>query len=47
MKKNELRIGNLFWESYGGYKIVTGIKEHKAGLVDVYGKGINPSANAA
>jgi hypothetical protein len=25
MKAEELRIGNLFWENHGGYKIVTAI----------------------
>lgn len=28
---NELRIGNYFWETYGGYKIVTAIGMNNAG----------------
>lgn len=38
---NELRIGNIFWEDYGGYKIVTGIKLTDDGkAADVYGKAL-------
>jgi hypothetical protein len=39
---NELRIGNMFWESYGGYKIVDGINHHKNDIpstVDAHGIG--------
>lgn len=40
---NELRIGNVFWEDYGGYKIVTGINCNKHGEVPntVLGRGLN------
>lgn len=31
MKANELRVGNYFWESYGGYKIVKSINCNKVG----------------
>jgi hypothetical protein len=42
IQANELRIGNLFWENYGGYKIVSGINCHKNEFpitVDAHGIG--------
>jgi hypothetical protein len=39
---NELRIGNIFWEDYGGYKIVTAINCNNVGEAPdtVLGKAI-------
>lgn len=39
----DLRVGNVFWEDYGGYKIVTGISCNNVGLApnSVLGRAIN------
>jgi len=31
IKANELRVGNMFWEDYGGYKVVTAINSNNVG----------------
>ena len=40
---NELRTGNIFWETYGGYKVVTAIGCNKVGLAPntVLGRALN------
>lgn len=40
IQANELRIGNYFWENYGGYKIVAGINNNKKYPITIDAHGI-------
>ncbi len=43
---NGLRVGNIFWENYGGYKRVVGVNHHKHGY-DIHASGIGYNAVGA